>query len=195
MDSLPFSAGESGACIVPGGMSQADDLFSRYSVLPRADALGASVLAGAKKAQLAALVTLVGAFLLGVPLSFVRFRRSHAWEPLDMVWGGVAIAIFTVPIALVAVVLLRRYVKLFRAGRAVPGVVVQQRGSGVVLQVATGIGPDRTFVPNLRAEIGARFPVLIGDAMSSLALVAVAPGELRRGSLLTEQQLGQLVVG
>lgn len=175
-------------------MSQ-DELFARYAAQPRADALGASVLAGARKAQLGALVTLLAALALGVPFSFVRFRRSLPWEPMDMLWAGLIIAIFTVPIALVVVVIMGRYVKLFRAGRAVPGVVVQQRGSGVVLQVATGVGPDRTFVPNLRAQLGATFPVLIGDAMSSLALVAVAPGELRRGSLLTEQQLGQLVVG
>ena len=109
-----------------------------------------------------------------------------------MLWAGLILAVFSVPIAAVIVSVFLRYARLFRDGRLVEGCVIEQRPAGAVLQVATGLGPDRTFIPGLLAAPGQRFPVIIGDAMSSLALVVVERGEVRRGSLLTAQQLNQV---
>ncbi len=167
-------------------------LFQEYAATPRAPELGLSVRASARKAWLGALATFGGAMLLGVPLSFLRSRRSRPWEPMDMLIGGLILAVFSVPIAATVVVMLQRYVTLFRTGRMVRGVVIEARAGGAVLQVETGVGPDRTFIPQLRAAPGQVYPVLIGDVLSSLALVVVARGELRRGSLLTVQQLAQV---
>ncbi len=170
----------------------ATHLFQEYASTPRDPRLGMNLESQIRKAWTGLLVTFVGAFVVGIPLSFVRFRSSRPWEPLDMLWAGAVLAVFSVPIAAVIVGIFRRYARLFRDGRLVEGRVIEQRPTGAVLQVATGLGPDRTFIPGLNAALGETLPVIIGDAMSSLALVVVARGEVRRGSLLTAQQLSQV---
>jgi len=170
-----------------------DELFQAYQPTPRAPELGQSVFASAKTGLHWVIGVFVGSFVLGIPLSFVRFRRSAAWDPLHIVYGGLAIAIFALPIALVAYFTLSAYVKIFRTGRLVEGVVVDVRGHGSVVQSAVGVGPDLSFVPGLRATPGQRVPMLVGDAMSSKALCIVGRGELRRCSLLTSQQLQQVM--
>lgn len=170
-----------------------DELSRLYQPLPRSTDLGRSVLESAVKARNGVLGTLAVSFLLGIPLSFVSFRRSRPWEPLHIVWGGLSIAIFAVPIALVIFFVIRAYVKIFREGRVVEGTIVENRGGGSLVQSVVGVGPDLSFVPNLRRPIGERVPMLLSnDPTSSKALCVTGPGSLTRCSLLTRQQLAQV---
>jgi hypothetical protein len=118
--------------------------------------------------------------------------RRTTWSPLHVVYGAIPVALFAVPIALVVYFTMSAYVKLFRTGRLVEGVVVEARGHGSVVKSAVGAGPDLSFVPNVPFGPGERVPMLVGDAMSSKALCVVGPGTLRRCSLLTQQQLQQV---
>jgi len=168
-------------------------LMQEYSATPRPPHLAANLQAEGRKAWLTALATLVGAFLAGVPLSFLGKRSSRPWEPTDILLAGAAVASFAVPIAAVLLVVSARYQRLFRTGRLVEGRVVHTTpGGGAILQVAVGVGPDLTRIHDLRAPIGQRFPVII-DMMSSYALVVAGRGDVRRGSLLTARQLAELL--
>jgi hypothetical protein len=166
-----------------------DDLFQRYAATPRSPSLAPGLAASHRKAWLMVVGAFAAALAIGIPFSFWRARGARTWEPHDMLVAGAIVAIFTVPIAMIGVVIFRRYLKLFREGRMVEAVVILQKPAGCVLQVAVGVGPDHTFIPQVRLPIGERLPAIVGDEASSLALVVVAPGDVRRGSLLTEAQI------
>lgn len=172
-----------------------DALFREYSPTPRAPELAPHLHENVRKSIRGLLFTLLGSFVLGAPFSLIRFRKSRPWEPLDMLIVGAILAVFTVPIAAVVVVTLRKYRRLFTKGKLVEARVVQQRPMGVVMQVDLPIGPNLTYMPNVKAPVGARFPAIVGETLSSLTLVVVQRGQVERGSLLTVQQLGQVVGG
>jgi ABC-type Fe3+-siderophore transport system permease subunit len=170
------------------------DAFDAYARMPRDPNLAHNLYASLRKAWLGVGGTVLGSLVFGVILSFARGRHSRPWEPLDMLLGGFAVAIFAVPIALVFVWMFRRYVKLYETGRLVEGVVVEIRPNGAILQIDVS-GPNLTFVPWLRAQVGDRYAVIVGDAMSSLALIATFTAHLERGSLLTAAQVAAMPRG
>jgi hypothetical protein len=169
---------------------ETDALFQEYAATPRPPALAPGVVAQVRKAWVGLLVALLGSFVLGVPLSLVRFVRSRPWEPTDMALMGAILAAFTVPIAAVFVGSFTRYAALYQTGRLVEGTVIEQRPAGIVLQVAVDGGPDRSLLPQYQAAIGQRFPVIV-QSKSSFALVIVGRMDLRRASLMTAQQAAQ----
>lgn len=68
----------------------------------------------------------MGSYVLGVPFSFIRFRHSRPWAPLDVFIAGTILALVVTCITVMVVVMMQRYVRLYRRGTSVPGQVVHE---------------------------------------------------------------------
>jgi hypothetical protein len=180
------------------GPMEPEDLFELYRASPRDPSLAPKLFGRLRAAWRWTLLVFAGAMALGVPLSFVQFHKigstaeHRTWEPMDIPISGLILAVFTVPIVATFIFVFRRYTAMFRAGRLVEAVVVGHAGSGALVRVAAGPGPDMTFIPSLSLPIGTRLPAIVGAMTGSLVLVVAAREDVRQGSLLTPAQVEQV---
>lgn len=160
--------------------------LSRYQTIPRSRELAPGIYRNRNLAIVWLVGALIAGFVIGALLSPFKRRGSLPWQPKDAFVSGGIWAVVCGVLALSALIMLQRYVWLFKRGVAAEGVVI-----------ATGDGPPggKCWVRVEDGGGGAFITLLVGESHApgtaivaihrpgaKLVLLASAPGVMRRGS-------------
>lgn len=160
--------------------------LSCYHTTPRSRELAPNIYRNRNRAIVWLVGALLAGFVIGAFMSLFRRRGSLPWEPKHALVGGAIWVVILGALALVVLIMLQRYVWLFKRGVAAEGVVI-----------ATGDGPPggKCWVRVEDGDRGAFFTLLLDESHApgtaivaihspgtKLVLLASAPGVMRRGS-------------
>jgi len=160
--------------------------LSGYHTTPRSRELAPDVYRNRNRAFVWLGGAIAAGYVIGAFMSLVRRRGSLPWEPMHAFVGGTIWAVILASLALVVLVMLQRYVSLFKRGVAAEGVVIATEVGppGGKCWVRVDDGGHGAFVTLLLGESHAPGTtiVVIHSPGTKLVLLASAPGVVRRGS-------------